>query len=1216
MPPTQEKRFWKEGERFLTPTCYFRPDPKKQIQHIKKEGLTFQIYDLLPGDLHLDDLGIDDHNVYGGTLRLPTVRVFGLTPEGNSVYVQLYNVWPYFYLEVPEDFQQSDVETLHEYAEAYLRKHLKPYQLNGRASGKLFMQIFGTTEREYLADQRNIRSYDKKDSDGKTITVTPTRVYRPNGGTVKQKLKIDALRADFHAKEAAHQKGHVGKVQMAALSPERRKQALHKNQQLSHADDAARKLFFEKNALLTQWYAETKRYLGELDVDPKKRKTWQTRLPGPVIRSVRFDEPSTPDAPNTRSLEHANPCTQHFVRIELSSPRYVTTLRDHFESDAFRWQTIVRDPQDERFTAHRFHTFESDFAFVSRVWVNKAARDKIDVDGAPWVHVAPEHLDAIAPKKNPTRQQLAYNLLPEHLKPLQDDAYNTKLAPFRILSYDIECCSQVPKEFPRAERDPVIQIAVVLQEHGSRVRKRALFHLDTCAPIVSADHLFGFEDEADMLKAFAQFCCDCSAEVVTGYNIVDFDYPYLADRARTLKLPGFLDQTKVIGEAMRIEDSTYEGGSGFSSKMRAKQKEKAKLEGGMGQGLSRWYKPTKTKEKEKKEKEEEEEKEEKARLAKKITMQGMVVMDMFFMIKTFPFPRKHKSYTLNAMSAHYLGSQKLDMDYELIPVFQSGTARDRRRLGEYCLWDAELPLNLMDQLKIFMLLVNFSRTTGLPMDAFLKRGVTARILISIYRLGMELDYRVPYHDTSKVTVGDKFQGATVLEPKKGFYTKPVATLDFAALYPSIMLAHNLCYSTYVLASQIKKRGLVKGKDYHTTPAGFHFLDASVRKGLCSFLLERLLGRRKQAKKAMAAAKERGDKQAAAIYNGLQLAIKVLCNSVYGFTGAAAGKLPCFAISTSVTAYGRQMIEQTSDIITEHFRPTDGSVCPTCEMEHRHQANVIYGDSVTADTPVLLRLKDGSIVYRPISQLPHATWIECDNGDKAYATPSEPLEVWSDTGFTTIERVMRHRTNKSIYRVLAHTGVVNVTEDHSLLRANGEEVAPRDLSLGEALMVQPLPSLGTDGINIPLAYVWGLFYGDGSCGTYDCPSGKKSSWAINNQSLELLNTAKALLDKHTPFVFNILQTMQSSGVYKLVPTGQGVSVFVQTWRQRFYDPHKKIPDVLWKSDLTTRQAFFDGYYAADGDKDKHGYCRFDNKGTYVVMCCHVLSCALAPYETIN
>lgn len=42
----------------------------------------------------------------------------------------------------------------------------------------------------------------------------------------------------------------------------------------------------------------------------------------------------------------------------------------------------------------------------------------------------------------------------------------------------------------------------------------------------------------------------------------------------------------------------------------------------------------------------------------------------------------------------------------------------------------------------------------------------------------------------------------VLEAKAGFYEKPIATLDFASLYPSIMMAYNLCYCTLVIFAGI------------------------------------------------------------------------------------------------------------------------------------------------------------------------------------------------------------------------------------------------------------------------------------------------------------------------------------------------------------------------------------------------------------------------------
>ena len=44
---------------------------------------------------------------------------------------------------------------------------------------------------------------------------------------------------------------------------------------------------------------------------------------------------------------------------------------------------------------------------------------------------------------------------------------------------------------------------------------------------------------------------------------------------------------------------------------------------------------------------------------------------------------------------------------------------------------------------------------------------------------------------------DEFTGATVIEPERGYYNKPIATLDFSSLYPSIMQAHNLCYTTLI-----------------------------------------------------------------------------------------------------------------------------------------------------------------------------------------------------------------------------------------------------------------------------------------------------------------------------------------------------------------------------------------------------------------------------------
>jgi len=60
----------------------------------------------------------------------------------------------------------------------------------------------------------------------------------------------------------------------------------------------------------------------------------------------------------------------------------------------------------------------------------------------------------------------------------------------------------------------------------------------------------------------------------------------------------------------------------------------------------------------------------------------------------------------------------------------------------------------------------------------------------------------PHGVPGGATDGVGYEGATVIEPKRGFHNCPVTTLDFASLYPSIMMAHNLCYSTLLKSAPI------------------------------------------------------------------------------------------------------------------------------------------------------------------------------------------------------------------------------------------------------------------------------------------------------------------------------------------------------------------------------------------------------------------------------
>ncbi|KAG7100799.1 DNA polymerase delta catalytic subunit like protein [Verticillium longisporum] len=205
-----------------------------------------------------------------------------------------------------------------------------------------------------------------------------------------------------------------------------------------------------------------------------------------------------------------------------------------------------------------------------------------------------------------------------------------------------------------------------------------------------------------------------------------------------------------------------------------------------------------------------------------------------------------------------------------------------------------------------------------------------RFISQLFRKALEQKLVIP--NMKSEASDEQYEGATVIEPTRGYYDVPIATLDFASLYPSIMQAHNLCYTTIVDKKAIEKLGLKKDEDYIVTPAGNTFVTAKQRKGLLAQILEELLAARKQAKRELAVETDPFKK---AVLNGRQLALKISANSVYGLTGATTGKLPCLEIASSTTSFGRQMIEKTKEEVEAKYTIANG---------YSHDAQVIYGDT--------------------------------------------------------------------------------------------------------------------------------------------------------------------------------------------------------------------------------------------------------------------------------
>ena len=148
----------------------------------------------------------------------------------------------------------------------------------------------------------------------------------------------------------------------------------------------------------------------------------------------------------------------------------------------------------------------------------------------------------------------------------------------------------------------------------------------------------------------------------------------------------------------------------------------------------------------------------------------------------------------------------------------------------------------------------------------------------------------------------------------------------------------------------------------------------------------------------------------------------------------------------------------------------------------------------------------------------------------------------------------------------------------------------------------------------------MFFGDGSCGYYNCNSGNKYSWAINNSDLEVLNYYKNLCEKVYCHDLKINNTLESSNVYKLVSKGDTKSYFTK-YRSLFYNNKNKIiPNKIFQSSIEVKEAFFQGMYDADGDKQLHKgkitSKRIDQKSMISAMCLYYLGISLGYNVSIN
>lgn len=439
------------------------------------------------------------------------------------------------------------------------------------------------------------------------------------------------------------------------------------------------------------------------------------------------------------------------------------------------------------------------------------------------------------------------------------------IAPFVVASFDIECNSSTGK-FPDADvpEDACFQIAISLCTFGSEEPyDKTCFCYKKTDPNLEGSNIISFDTEKEMLLAFKEYLNKQDIDIMTGWNIFGFDLEYIYKRAAMVGCGlDFYDLGKLRDSECHL----------VSKKLSSSA---------LGDNF-----------------------------LKLLPMPGRFIFDMFHEVKK---GYKLDSYKLNEVSKLYLGDQKIDMaPKEMFARYLEGDPVKLREVAEYCVKDTLLPHRLIKKLCTLLNLLEMAKATWVPIAFLVERGQQIKVFSQLSKKARELGYMVPTIKYGAIPE-EPYEGATVLEAQKGAYYTPITALDFEALYPSIMMAHNLCYSTYVMNE--KDYGNVPGVEYETFKVGektYKFAQG-VPSLLPAILLE-LKQFRKKAKKDMAAAT--GSMKE--VYNGKQLAYKISMNSVYGFTGAGKGILPCVPIASTTTCRGRGMIEETKNYVEANF----------------------------------------------------------------------------------------------------------------------------------------------------------------------------------------------------------------------------------------------------------------------------------------------------------
>lgn len=542
--------------------------------------------------------------------------------------------------------------------------------------------------------------------------------------------------------------------------------------------------------------------------------------------------------------------------------------------------------------------------------------------------------------------------------------------PLKVSAYDIECMSE-SGQFPVPDKDPVIQIGITTRWSNAMTKSiaRKVFVWPSVDKSDDPSVEFrGYKTEADMIEAFMEYVQQEDPDIICGYNTYGFDDKFLATRARVCGMKLNLARGQIWGEI--LQKKTFDLASGkyeveylktpgrLTIDLLLSMRREHTLDSYKLDNVASTFLRDKVLKFE-------------GNTVHTKTTRGLyagnyVCFDLVGnTINPYQDGRKflvrsltHNTIVLDEkdLFADLTAEEKKTLEWSFTKddigpqdIFRMhrGTSRDRAVIAKYCIQDCDLVLTLMSKLDTLTNSRGMADVCFVPLQFLFLRGQGIKIFS---RVAYEASKRNQILQTQEVLDGEGigYEGAIVISPKIGMYLDtPIAVLDFNSLYPSSMIGENLSPDTLVckknyrgtkLESQegmtpdqiknlkVETREVSYTEDGQTCKCTYIKAtpDQPLSTGLIPTALQIMLKKRKEARKKMEDPKL--DDAQKSVYNGLQLAYKVVANSIYGQLGSRTSPIRKMCIAACTTAVGRRSLLFAKSTVEE-----DGG-------------NVIYGDT--------------------------------------------------------------------------------------------------------------------------------------------------------------------------------------------------------------------------------------------------------------------------------